>query len=129
MLEHIKDLLKRIEYSADTKDEAIRRILLYEEDSVTVMQQLGISDLYTVNNWVNAYKKQVEKGLITLPAMKKELQDDPDAIKKRNRELEKALKEANLMILALNTMIDHAEKNFNILLEKRVVPGSLNASR
>lgn len=119
MLEHIKDLLKRSEYSEDTKDEAIRRILLYGEDSVTVMQQLGISDMYTINNWINAYKKQVEKGLVTLPAMKKELQDDPDAIKKRNRELEKALKEANLMILALNTMIDHAEKNLNISIRKK----------
>lgn len=119
MLEHIKELLKRNEYSDDTKDEAIRRILLYGEDSVTVMQQLGISDMYTINNWINAYKKQVEKGLVTLPAMKKELKDDPDAIKKRNRELEKALKEANLMILALNTMIDHAEKNLNIAIRKK----------
>lgn len=119
MLEHIKDLLKRSEYSEDTKDEAIRRILLYGEDSVTVMQQLGISDMYTINNWINAYKKQVEKGLVTLPAMKKELQNDPDAIKKRNKELEKALKEANLMILALNTMIDHAEKNLNISIRKK----------
>jgi transposase len=119
MLEHIKDLLKGSEYSEGTKDEAIRRILLYGEDSVTVMQQLGISDIYTVNNWINAYKKQVEKGLVTLPAMKKELQDDPVAIKKRNKELEKALKEANLMILALNTMIDHAEKNLNISIRKK----------
>lgn len=62
MLEHIKDLIKRSEYSEDTKDEAIRRILLYGENSVTVMQQLGISDIYTVNNWINAYKKQDEKG-------------------------------------------------------------------
>ena len=119
MLEHIKDLLKRNEYSEDTKDEAIRRVLLYGEDPVTVMRQLGISDLYTINNWINAYRKRVQKGLITLPAMKKELQDNPDAIKKGNRELEKALREANLMILALNTMIDHAEKNLNISIRKK----------
>lgn len=54
---------------------------------------------------------KLKKGWVTLPAIKKELQDDPAAIKKRNKELEKALKEANLMILALNRMIDHAEKN------------------
>ena len=83
------------------------------------MQELGISDMYTINNWINAYRKQVEKGLITLPSMKKELKDDPDAIKKRNKELEKALKEGNLMILSLNTMIDHAEKNLNIAIRKK----------
>jgi transposase len=73
-------------------------VLLYGEDPAKVMEELGIRDLYTINNWINGYKKQVEKGLVTLPPLKKEQQDDPEALKKRNKELEKALKEANLMI-------------------------------
>lgn len=119
MLTYITDLLNGNEYTKGIKEEAIRKVLLYGEDPAKVMEELGIRDIYTINNWINAYKKQVEKGLITLPPMKKEKQDDPEALKKRNEELEKALKEANLMILALNTMIDHAEKNLNIPIRKK----------
>lgn len=83
------------------------------------MEELGVRDIYTINNWINGYKKQVRKGLVTLPPVKKEERDNPEALQKRNKDLEKALKEANLMILALNTMIDHAEKNLNIPIRKK----------
>ncbi len=64
MLEHIKDLLKRSEYSEDTKDEAIRRILLYGEDSVTVMQQLGRVNL----GFIASYLGMTQQYLSSLRA-------------------------------------------------------------
>jgi hypothetical protein len=42
-----------------------------------------------------------------------------EALKYRNKDLEKALKEANLMILALHTMIDVAEKDMKIAIRKK----------
>lgn len=77
MLEHIKELLNRTEYSEQTKEEAIQRILLHGEDATQVMDQLEVRDIYTINNWINGYKKQVQKGLVTLPPMKKEDKDNP----------------------------------------------------
>lgn len=119
MLDHISELLKWTEYSEQTREEAIRRILLYGEDSIKVMEELGVRDIYTINNWINGYKKQVQKGLVTLPPMKGEDKDNPEALRKRNKDLEKALKEANLMILALNTMTRQAEKDLNIPIRKK----------
>ncbi|TXK20970.1 hypothetical protein FVR03_23770 [Pontibacter qinzhouensis] len=42
-----------------------------------------------------------------------------EALKQRNKQLEKALEEANLMILALHTMIEVAEKDLKISIRKK----------
>jgi hypothetical protein len=41
------------------------------------------------------------------------------ALKQRNAELEQALQQANLLILALNTMIEVAEKELKIPIRKK----------
>ncbi len=51
-----------------------------------------------------------------------------EALQQRNKDLERALQDANLMILALNTMIDVAEKDFKISIRWSVVPNSPNAA-
>ena len=119
MEKHIQELLNRHHYSEELKQNAVYRIVFGGEAIELVMQELGIISIYTVNNWINSYKKKIEMGLITLPPMSEKQQNDPLALRQRNKELEKALKEANLMILALNTMIDHAEKNLNIPIRKK----------
>jgi hypothetical protein len=44
---------------------------------------------------------------------------DLHAIQQRNKELERAVKDANLMILALNNMIDIAESDLKISIRKK----------
>ena len=44
---------------------------------------------------------------------------DVTALKQRNVELAQALQEANLLILALNTMIEVAEKELNVPIRKK----------
>lgn len=44
---------------------------------------------------------------------------DLQALKQRNAELEQALQDANLMILALNTMIEVAEKELKLSIRKK----------
>ena len=41
------------------------------------------------------------------------------ALKQRNAELEQAMQQANLLILALNTMIEVAEKELKIPIRKK----------
>lgn len=109
MNSHIQSLLQSREYSEELKEEAAIRILFGGEDPANVMECLNISSIYVVNNFVNIYRKKIENGLITLPPMDETQKHSLHAIQQRNKELERAVKDANLMILALNNMIDIAE--------------------
>jgi len=44
-----------------------------------------------------------------------------EALRQRNKQLEKALEEANLMILALRTMVEVAEKDLRTSIRKSLV--------
>ncbi len=44
---------------------------------------------------------------------------DLHILQQRNKELERAVKEANLMILALNSLIDVAEQDLKISIRKK----------
>ena len=44
------------------------------------------------------------------------------ALQQKNKELEKALEKANVMIYGLNAMIDYAEKELNVPVRKK--PGT-----
>lgn len=119
MEDHIKDLLISYQYSEEVKEQAAFRVIFGGESPNQVMEELNIQNAYTINNWVKAYKLKIEAGLVTLPPMTDKQQQDLEALKHRTKELEKALKNANLMILALNTMIDIAEKDMKISIRKK----------
>jgi len=80
---------------------------------------MEIPSVATVNLWVNAYRRKIEEGLITLPPMTEKQKKDLYALQQRNKELERAVKESNLMIHALNTLIDVAEKDLKIPIRKK----------
>lgn len=61
----------------------------------------------------------MQTGLLTFPAMTKTQKQDLQALKQRNIELEQALQQANLLILALNTMIEGAEKELKLPIRKK----------
>jgi hypothetical protein len=65
------------------------------------------------------YQQKIQTGLINLPAMNKTQKQDVLALKQRNEELEKALQQANLLILALNTMIEVAENELKVPIRKK----------
>jgi transposase len=89
------------------------------EEPSQVMADLDIHNSYTLRNWVSLYQQKIQTGLITLPAMKRTQQQDIAALKQRNAELEQALQQANLLILALNTMIEVAEKELKVPIRKK----------
>ena len=117
MQDHIRDLLSRFQYSEQLKETAVFRILFGGEDVSQVMADLDIHSSYSFRGWVQVYRQKIQTGIITLPAMK--TKQDVTALKQRNTELEQALQEANLLILALNTMIEVAEKELNVPIRKK----------
>ena len=119
MNNHIQSLLQSREYSEELKEEVAIRILFGGEDLANVMECLNISSIYVVNNFVNIYRKKIESGLITLPPMNEKQKQDLHALQQRNKELERAVKDANLMILALNNMIDIAKSDLKISIRKK----------
>jgi transposase len=119
MNEHIQNLLLERQYSEDLKDEAVLRVLFNGESAVDVSEAMEIQSVATVNLWVNAYRRKIEEGLITLTPMTEKQKKDLYALQQRNKELERAVKESNLMIHALNTLIDVAEKDLKIPIRKK----------
>ena len=119
MQDHIRDLLNRFQYSEQLKESAVFRMLFGGEDPSQVMADLDIHNSYTLRNWVLLYKQKIQTGLITLPAMKKAQTQDITDLKQRIAELEYALNQANLLILALNTMIEVAENELNVPIRKK----------
>ena len=79
-----------------------------------MLSDLDIHNRYTLRHWINLYQQRIRTGLLTLPAMTKTQKQDWQALKQRNAELEQTLQQANLLILALNTMIDVAEPELKI---------------
>lgn len=119
MNEHIQSLLSKNQYDQDVKDEAVVRVLFHGESVMDVGEAMGISSVQTINLWVNSYRKKIQEGLITLPPMTEKQKKDLYALQQRNKELERAVKEANLMILALNSLIDVAEQDLKIPIRKK----------
>ena len=119
MQDHIRDLLGRFQYSEQLRETAVFRILFGGEDVNQVMTDLGIHSGYTIRSWVQLYRHKIQIGLLTLPAMKQAQKRDMAALKQRNEELEQTLQQANLLILALNTMIETAEKELNVSIRKK----------
>ena len=119
MNDHIKHLLIQRQYTEDIKDEAIVRVLFNGESVVEVAESLEIHSVQAINHWVNAYREKIEEGLITLAPMTDKQKRDLHILQQRNKELERAVKETNLMILALNSLIDVAEQDLKISIRKK----------
>ncbi|MDO1450555.1 transposase [Rhodocytophaga aerolata] len=119
MQDHIRELLNRYHYSEEVKEAVAFRVLFGGEDAKQIMQELGIHSIQTIYHWVSSYQQKIEQGLISLPPMSEKQKQNLEALKQRNKDLEKALQEANLMILALHTMIDVAEKDFQLSIRKK----------
>ncbi|MBC3539033.1 hypothetical protein ACFSC6_10850 [Rufibacter sediminis] len=119
MEDHIRELLSRYQYSDEVKEAAAFRVLFGGEDAKQIMQELGIHSVKTVHHWVADYQQKIEQGLISLPPMNEKQKQNPGSLKQRNKQPGKALEEANLMILALHTMIEMAEKDLMIPIRKK----------
>ena len=79
------------------------------------MADLDIHNSYTLRNWVSLYQRKVQTGLSVSRTQKR----DVYALQQRNGELEEALQQTNLLILALHTMIEVAEQELELPIRKK----------
>ena len=70
-------------------------------------------------DWQQKYSDQI---VLTLPLMSAEDRTKNQELEKRVRELEKQLELAQMKVVALNTVIDIAEKNYKLEIRKKSGP-------
>jgi transposase len=119
MEEHIRALLQRFQYSEQFKETAAFRVVFGGETLNQVMADLDIHNSYSLRNWVSFYQRKLQTGLFVSPAMTRTQKRDVQALQQHNGELEQALQQANLLILALHTMIEVAEQELQVPIRKK----------
>jgi transposase len=100
----------------ETKRAVYERYTGYKDEHGKIskwMKQLGINDkTQKSNNFVHMAKQKKEKG-------QNDESFDTLKLKKRVEELEKQLQLAEMKAIAFSTMVDIAEKEFNISIRKK----------
>jgi hypothetical protein len=66
--------------------------------------------------------KYAEEIVLTLPLMSAKERTDNQALEKRIKELEKQLEYAQMKLVAMNTVIDIAEKDYKLDIRKKYGP-------
>ena len=69
-----------------------------------------------INDWLKEYKPDIT---LSLPVMTEKERQKLEELNKQVRKLEKQLEEAQMSNIALNLLIDIAEKNLNIPIRKK----------
>ena len=119
MEEHIRALLQRFQYSEQFKETAAFRVVFGGETLSQVLADLDIHNSYALRNWVSLYQRKLQSGLFVNPAMTRTQKRDVQALQQHNSELAQALQQANLLILALHTMIEVAEQELQVPIRKK----------
>lgn len=105
-------------YSAAFKEKLIVKVVYQNQPLKAVARDHDLPNVHMLSNWINLYKKKLEKGAVSLLPMDPKTKDSK-ALKARIKQLEKALEKANVMIYGLNSMIDFAEKELKVPLRKK----------
>ena len=114
-----KEAIARFDYPEEFKEKLIELVVYQNQDKNIVAKKYGLPNSYMLTNWITIYKKKLEKGAVTLSPMEKPKTKDTAELKKRIKDLEKALEKANVLIYGLNSMIDHAEKAHKVPIRKK----------
>ena len=114
-------------YSEDEKLSFLREYHLSGMSKSSFCRAHGLCGNALLNKWLKKYG--IEKGMLSLQSERvnddmanRSKEDDKNEIamlKKRNRELEKALEFSRLETLARDMMIDKAEEYFDIPIRKK----------
>ena len=115
-------MLDRFKFSTKLKDELVQMVMYQGADLKTIAKQYRLPHLTTLKNWIAIYKKNLEKGTVSLASMEKPKKPNVKILKYRIKKLEASLEKANVMIYGLNSMIDYAEKELKVPVRKK--PGT-----
>jgi len=105
---------------------SFRRWLVCEIESGRMSWQEARSRFNMPRRFDTAYKvwqqKYADEIVLTLPLMSAEDRIKNQELEERVRELEKQLELAQMKVVALNTVIDIAEKNYKLEIRKKSGP-------
>ena len=105
---------------------SFRRWLVCEIESGRMSWQEARSRFNLPNRFDRTYKewqkKYSDQIILTLPLMKAEDRTNNQELEKRVKELEKQFELAQMKVVALNTVIDIAEKSYKLEIRKKSGP-------
>lgn len=105
---------------------SFRRWLVCEIESGRMSWQEARSKFNLPHRFDKVYKEWQKKYgdqiVVTLPLMSAEQRTQNKELEKRVKELEKQLELAQMKVVALNTVIDIAEKNYKLEIRKKYGP-------
>ena len=111
--------LSRFVFSEEFKEKLVELVVYKNVSAAQVAKKYDLPNTHILINWINNYKKKLEEGAVTLAPMEKPKTKDTVLLKKRIKDLEKALEKANVLIYGLNTIIDVAEKDNKLSIRKK----------
>jgi transposase-like protein len=106
-------------YTEAFKEKLIVLVVYQNQSAKIVARNYHLPNVHILTNWINQYKKKLEKGAVALKPMDKPKSKDSKVLNDRIKQLEKALEKANVLIYGLNSMIDYAEKELKVPLRKK----------
>ena len=112
---------ERLYFSDVLKRRIIQEVLSGSISKEGARRQYGIRGKSAILKWMRKFGYAPNFDSITFRMKSKELPKDPEQLKHRIVELEKALEEAKLSSKFYSTMIDVAEKEFKIPIRKKSV--------
>ena len=114
-------------YSEDEKLSLLREYHQSGMSKTSFCKSRGLCGIVLLNKWLKKY--EIEKEMLPLQSesteddmanrSKESYKDEIAQLKKRNRELEKALEFSRLETLARDLMIDKAEEYFDVSIRKK----------
>ena len=111
--------LSRYEFTQAFKEKVVFEVFYQGKDLQKAVDEYDLPSTYTVQMWIRQFQKQLQNGMIVLPAMNDEQKTSLQAANARIKELEKALEYSNVVIFSLNHLMDFAEKEFSISIRKK----------
>lgn len=112
---------ERLYFSDVLKRRIIQEVLSGSISKEGARRQYGIRGKSAILKWMRKFGYASNFDSITFRMKSKELPEDPEQLKRRIVELEKALEEAKLSSKFYSTMIDIAEKEFKLPIRKKSV--------
>lgn len=112
-------MLEQFSFTEEFKEKLVHLVMYRNQSVKEVAKSYNLPNSYILVNWITLYKKQLEKGAVTVVGIDPKKQKDNTALKQHIMQLEKALEKANVLIYGLNAMIDYAEKELKVPVRKK----------
>jgi len=114
-----------VKQSDETKRRAVRMILSGDHLKKTVCEQFGVG-YNTLDRWIDKFGPELVQDDLKISSVhltqSSVMENSPEQLKARIKELEKQLENANLKSELLTIMIDIAEEELKIPIRKKYGP-------